>query len=179
MVAEAPSELIARAPNQQFPHRLRAQIRTLYLVEGHNPKAIEALGVGLTAKQISNLCWLEGWTQQRGDALKAIKETTEARANEAAKAIAEAIAIESEELCFKALTQTRAGLDKGGMEGAKQAQAASSALRNLNSVAMSIRKPGSADSENKSTNLNVFILRAGDNARVAEAKVVQPIEVVK
>lgn len=174
MVAEAPSELLGRATNQEISHRLRAQVRTLYLVEGHNPKSIEALGLGLTAKQISNLAWAEGWTQKRKQAALQVKETSEARANAAVSAVAEAIAIESEELCFKALNQTRAGLDKGGLEGAKQAQAASSTLRNLNSVAQAIRKPELANGDERPTSFNLFFIGAPNSQ---SAKVAEQIEV--
>lgn len=165
-----------REVNQLISHRLKAQVRTLYLVEGNDPSTIERLGIGLTAKQISNLAHSEGWSQQRRLAAQKVKETTVARADAAVQAVAEAIAIESEELCFRSLDLTRAGLLKGGLEGAKQAQAASSTLKNLHSVAQSIRKPGES-AEGSGDRFNFFFMpQAAPVVPAADAKQVTEIE---
>jgi len=159
--AEAPAaDRVGLVRNQEIPHRLKAQVRTLYLVEGHSPKTIENAGLGLTAQQISNLANREGWSRQRGIAAKKIEQTANARAEQAVLAVAEAIAVESEELCFRSLDVTRAGLLKGGLEGAKQAQAASSTLKNLHSVAQAIRAPQNAQAETTVLNMNMFFAPA-------------------
>lgn len=159
------SDLLGRFGRQEISHRIKAQARTLYLVEGHNPAQIEAAGIGLTAKQISQLASREGWTEKRKRAAAAIEETSIARADKAVADVAEAIAIESEELCFSALRETRAGLTEGGLNGAKQAQAASSTLRNLAGVAKILRDPGASDPAGQgSVNFNVFFANPGAKA---------------
>lgn len=152
-------------------------LRTMYLVQGLQPSEIEAAGVGFTANQVSQLANREGWTKLRRNALQKGKESAQASVDSAVSAVAEAIAIESEELCFKALNQTRAGLDKGGLDGAKQAQAASSTLRNLNSVAQAIRKPAESGDPAASTNLNLFFIASPSVPAVKPGeKTVAPIE---
>lgn len=166
------ADRVGNARNQRIPHRLKAQIRTLYLVEGHNPKTIEALGVGLAASQISALAFREGWSRTRAEALSKIEQTSVARTEAAVAEVCEAIAVESEELCFRALDVTRQGLLEGGMNGAKQAQAASSALKNLHSVAQAIRKPVAA-METGNVNLNVFFTPPNAAKEVVEVEAKQ------
>lgn len=180
MVAEAsPSSAVLEAPRKlrikarDIDVRTAATIRTLYLVQGLAPIEIERMGIGVTANQVSQLAYREGWTKQKMASISKAEETARACSDAAVQKVAEALAVEGEELCFKALTQTRAGLDKGGLDGAKQAQAASSALRNLHSVVQAIRKPTEASSDG-STQVNVFLLRAGD---VAPAEPKQVTEV--
>jgi hypothetical protein len=178
MVAEvATTREPASAPNQSISFRTKAQVRTLYLVEGHNPKTIESLGVGLTASQISRLAHHEGWTKQRAAAAALVEKTTVARADSAVKSLIESIAVESEELCFKALNQTRAGLDKGGLEGAKQAQAASSTLKNLAGVAQSIRQPKGIEAAQQGPGItNFFFVGSGMPQGASDPKPVTEIE---
>ncbi len=178
MVAET-EEMPVRRINSSVDMRTLAMVRTLYLVQGHSPKQIEALGLGVTRQQVSQWANRYEWASQVRDARSTVDRVSRERTQNAVQEVANAIATESEELCFSALNQTRMGLVEGGLNGAKQAQAASSTLRNLAGVAKLLRDTGSADSDNKSTNLNVFILRAGDNAKMAEPKRVTEVGVAK
>lgn len=178
-VPEAGSGAIAlKAQPKFFDARSVALLRTMYLVQGLNPSDIERQGLGFTASQVSQLARRQGWTEMRKSALLLADQKARASHDLAVTQVTQAIAAESEELCFKALTQTRAGLEKGGLEGAKQAQAASSTLKNLAGVAQAIRNPAlQTEAKGGGSVLNVFMLRAGDVAAEAkEAKQVTEIE---
>lgn len=153
--------------------RTCATIRTLYLIQGLAPIEIERMGIGVTANQVSQLAHREGWTKLKHKAIAKAEETARAHVDASAQAMAEAIAIEGEELCFKALDVTRQGLLEGGLNGAKQAQAASSTLRNIHSVVQAIRRPQES-ADNGSTQVNVFVMRAGQ--MVDDAKQVTEVE---
>lgn len=169
MVDELPVKPLTRV-NATIPIAVRAQVKTLYLVHGMSPKEIEAMGLGLSAMAISNLANREGWSQKRREALSKVEKSIDARTEAAVEAVGEALATDAEALCFKALDQTRAGLEAGGMNGAKQAQAASATLRNLHSVVQAIRKPA-AESESGPINLNLFFASLpGNLAKTGEAK---------
>lgn len=156
MVAESELPVIKR-PNSSADVRTFALVRSLYLVQGHTPAEIECMGLGVNRQQVSNWANRYSWATAKAKARESAEKTTRERMDASVSKVAEAIAIESEELCFKALTQTRAGLDKGGLEGAKQAQAASSTLRNLNGVALAIRKPELASGDQAgSATFNLF-----------------------
>lgn len=129
------------------------------------------MGLGFSAQQVSSLAAREGWTKQRRAVASKVDSNVAARVDEAAKNVADALAMESEELCFQALNVTREGLTAGGLNGAKQAQAGSAALRNLHSVVQSIRKPEASDPGSR-TDLTVFIVRADKQ----EAKQVHEVE---
>lgn len=157
-------------PNSSADMRTFALVRTLYLVQGHTPTEIEAMGLGVTKQQVSNWANRNEWAKQKARARENAENSTRARMDESISRVAEAIAVESEELCFKSLTQTRAGLDKGGLEGAKQAQAASSTLRNLAGVAKMLRETGSTqDGDGQTLNMNLFFCAPSPAAK-AEAK---------
>jgi hypothetical protein len=158
MVAEAPKVIPMKGQPRQTDVRDLAMIRTLYLVQGLQPSDIERMGIGFTANQVSQMAHREGWTGLRKKALAKGEESARASAEAAVSRVSEAIAIESEELCFKALTQTRSGLDKGGLEGAKQAQAASSTLRNLAGVAKMLREPANGSGDMDRPNMNLFFV---------------------
>ena len=142
--------------NSEVDVRTRALVRTLYLVQGLRPMDIERMGIGVTAGFVSGLAHREGWTKQKKEAASLAEETAIARMKQSVETLTEAIAIESEELCFKALDVTRDGLTKGGLEGAKQAQAASSTLKNLANVAQAIRQPQSNALNDSSRAPNMF-----------------------
>jgi hypothetical protein len=153
---EAPVQPVQRM-NGTIPIRIRTQIKTLYLVNGLSPVEIEAMGLGVTRQTVSNLASREGWTKKRKEVLAKVETSVDARTDAAAQAVSEALALESEELCFKALDQTRAGLTEGGLNGAKQAQAASSTLKNLATTARMLREPaGTPTGEGSTVNLNLF-----------------------
>ncbi len=174
MVAEVESVNPLVRSNATIPIRIRTQIKTLYLVHGMAPKEIEAMGLGVTCATISKLAWREGWTKNRKESLSKAEASIDARTSEAAKAVSEALAMESEELCFKALDVTRSGLVQGGMNGAKQAQAASSALKNLASTARMLREPAAnvGTDQGSSIALNIFF-----SPPVAKAEAKQVTEV--
>lgn len=142
----------------RIPIRLKSAIRTQYLVNGLTGVALYKLFPELTADQIANMLSREGWRGERKQLSKESESLIHARAKAAANEISEALASESEELCFKALTVTRDGLNVGGLNGAKQAQAASGALRNLHQIAQSIRQPGMEQPAGASS-LNIFVMR--------------------
>lgn len=177
MVAEAVELIPLKSQPRAIDVRQVALIRTLYLVQGLQPSDIERMGVGFTANQVSQMANREGWTKLRKAALQKGEESARASADSAVARVAEAIAIESEELCFKALNQTRAGLDEGGLNGAKQAQAASSTLRNLASVAKVMRDTGNGSSTDSApTSFNLFFVGAPPkNPGISEAKPVIPV----
>lgn len=175
MVAEVEAPA-ARTANS-LPIRTRIAVRTMYLVQGMLPKEIEAAGIGVTAQQVSNLANREGWSRSRREVGKKIEQTVSARVDEAAKAVSEALAVESEELCFKALEVTRAGLAAGGLNGAKQAQAGSATLKNLHSVAQAIRKPAESSQDSAPREMNLFFVGVPmTGSAQAEPKQVTEIE---
>ncbi len=120
------------------------------------------MGLGFKATQVTQLAHREGWTKTRKLALATANKNASASVDASVDAISKAIAIESEELCFDALKVTRQGLSEGGLNGARQAQAASAALKNLAGVVQVLRNPGSAKGEGSNTQINLFMLRAGD-----------------
>jgi hypothetical protein len=147
-----------RTAAQSIGIRERAMLRTLYLYKGHTPKEIAAMGFGFTASQISALATREGWSEHRNKVAREAKARVEAKVDGVVKEIASAIAAESEEICFAALDQTRAGLKAGGLNGARQAQAASSCLRNLVQVVGAMRgKPEQLVSSNNVINFFVGV----------------------
>jgi hypothetical protein len=166
MVASSPNSPKANLPKldstllhhkSSIPPRLKAVIRTQYLLNGLSPKQIAEQGLGVSAKQISNLASSEGWARQRQSAVRALEETTNLLIDKAVVEHAQSIAAESEELAYKALDVTREGLNTGGEKGAKQAQAASNTLRNLVSVARLMRTPDAkADLGTPSVQINFF-----------------------
>ncbi len=151
-------------------------VRTLYLVQGHTPKEIELMGIGVTAQQVSNMANREEWSRARRQVTEKVEQTVAVRVEEAAKNVAEALAVESEELCFKALDATREGLAAGGLNGARQAQAASATLKNLHGVALAIRKPEVASSTDSVRELNLFFFGQAQSAQPKEVKQVTEIE---
>jgi hypothetical protein len=178
MVAEVETERpaeISRKINGGADTQTFALVRTLYLVQGHPPSEIEAMGLGVTRQQVSNWANRYGWATQKAKARASVEKSTQERVDASVQKVVEAIAIESEELCFKALNQTRAGLDKGGLEGAKQAQAASSTLRNLHGVAQAIRKPELQSAQSGSTSFNLFFLGGQSTAPSKEPIDVTPV----
>ncbi len=167
MVAESEMVVLKSSP-RVFDARSIAQMRTLYLVQGLAPIEIERMGLGFSANQVSTLANREGWTTLKKQALEKVKKNASASVDASVDAISKAIAMESEELCFDALKVTRQGLSEGGLNGARQAQAASAALKNLAGVVQVLRNPGSVKCEG-SAQINLFMIRAGDAMDSAKA----------
>lgn len=156
-----------------IPIRLKAAVRTQYLVNGVTGGALYKLFPELKPRQIIALLHRQGLTKERRKLELKSDEIMRARARAAAAELSESIAAESEELCFSALNVTRDGLTIGGLTGAKQAQAASGALRNLHQIAQAIRQPGLEQPAPDRSQLNVFVLRSPEKAPEKQAEVVE------
>lgn len=174
MVAEQ-TETPVRRINSQADVRTLSLVRTLYLVQGHTPAEIENMGLGVTRQQVSQWAWRYDWAATKGKAKSTVEQGARAHVDASVSRVTEAIAIESEELCFKALKETRAGLDAGGLNGAKQAQAASSTLRNLAGVAKTLRDPAATADGSEPRNLNLFFVGLPGAAMPVEPKIAEKV----
>ena len=182
MVADAATAAnkskLGRFQPESFDLRTVIAVRTLYLVNGLSPREIEAQGIGITARQVSNLAHSRGWKRNAAGASQKVSDAVDARAKQAVQEVAEALAAESEELCFSSLNLTREGLSKGGLEGAKQAQAASSTLRNLAAVAKSMRETGSQPEGTTVTNFSLFFATSA-KTEPSEKQIIPEVQVTK
>ncbi len=156
MVAEAPIKRKVGQRGPEIPVMTKLKARTLYLNECLPAKVI-AERCGLRPEQIDRMASKEGWTTVRKSQKERIIQKQDAQGDSLLKEAIESIRTESIELCKPALNSVRDGFETGGLNGAKQAQAASAALRNL---ASSFRALSESDgSENQpSHTLNMFFV---------------------
>ncbi len=156
MVAEAPLKKKPGERGPEIPPMVRLKARTLYLNEMLPAKVI-AERCGLKPADIDRMAYREGWSKARRERKSRIIQKQDAQGDSLLKEAIESIRTESIELCKPALNSVRDGFETGGLNGAKQAQAASAALRNL---ASSFRALSESDgSENQpSHTLNMFFV---------------------
>lgn len=160
MVAEAQVMPVKRKKGERgpsIPVLTRLQARNLYLHECLPTKLI-AERTGLPVGTLHSMFQKEGWTKLRREMEARLISKQDARGDEIRAQAEEAIAARATAIAAKALTVTEAGLDQGDLDGAKQAQAASSALKNLVTSARVLQtQPGSAV-ESGPTNFNLFFV---------------------
>lgn len=153
---------------------VRLKARTLYLNEMLPAKVI-AERTGLKPAQIDRMACKEGWTALRREQKARIIKKQDAQGDSLLKEAIEAIRNESIELCKPALDSVRDGFDAGGLNGAKQAQAASAALKNLATSFRSLSETEGTD-QPQSIAFNLFFTGRADAIQKPE-KTVKPIEV--
>ncbi len=134
---------------------LKLQARALYLNEGLPYRAISAR-TGLAEASLHRMASQEGWVECRRAQKKRLIAAQDAKGDELRSQVEAQLAERAVLISAKALNVTEKGLDQGDLEGAKQAQAASSALKNLVTSARVLQNPGSSVGEGSTVNLNLF-----------------------
>ncbi len=138
MVAETaptPAKPPRISPGNRLPEATRLTVRSLYVVQGRNPKEI-ALALNLKPQQVRNLVVREGWTTLKAKRGESRSKQTEAkllaRADADMERVVEATAILSEDLQLRSLNLCGEYLDA---KDAKSLQMASGAARNFVQIA--------------------------------------------
>lgn len=88
--------------------------------------------------------------------------------------VIETIASISEQHAIQALQKTGEALERNDRDAARDSQSYSAAAKNLVGIAKAIREPLGQDADSRA-DLTVFILRAGEQVKPREEKVVQEI----
>lgn len=178
MVAEAPvrkRKVGERGP--ETPVMVRMKARTLYLNECLPIKVI-AERCGLTPATISRMAHKEKWTVVRRQQKERIIAKQDAQGDTLLAQAIEQIRNESIELCKPALDSVRSGFDTGGLNGAKQAQAASAALKNLATSFRALNESSDPSDQPSVVAFNLFFAGRPEAAKPeqvteVEAKTVQ------
>jgi hypothetical protein len=177
MVAENPTrKRKAGERGPVVPVLLKLKARHLYLNEGLPCRAISQQ-TGVDEATLYRMASREGWTAVRREQKNRLIQRQDMRGDEIRKQAEEAIAERATLIASKALTVTEAGLDQGDLDGAKQAQAASSALKNLVTSARVLQSPiGSVGTESGPQSFNLFFVGSPPKNSPGEPKQVTEVE---
>jgi len=158
-----------------IPVLTKLMARSLYLNECLPLRAI-AEQTGLPMETIGRMASKEGWTAARRAKKEELIRRQDAKGDLLRSEVEESLAERATLIASKALTVTEAGLDQGDLDGAKQAQAASSALKNLVTSARVLQTPpGSATTEAGSQSFNLFFIGAPAQQAKVEPKQVMEV----
>lgn len=179
-VAEPPAQPRKKKPGErgpEIPVLLKLQARALYLNEGLPYRAISDR-TGIPVETLHPMASKEGWVAARRAHKARLIASQDAKGDELRAQVEAQLAERAVLISQKALNVTEKGLDQGDLDGAKQAQAASSALKNLVTSARVLQNPGiGSASESSVTNFNLFFAPSGPKPEVqvteVEAKSVQ------
>lgn len=158
-------------PGERIPVLTKRKARNLYLFEDASHERIAA-ECGLTLGSARTLVSREGWTKERRERMRSLVKKQDARMSGIDSEMIEAIASHSEQYALRALQKTGEALERTDPAAAKDAQAYSSTVKNLATVAKAMRETGPANpGEGASLTLNMFFAGAaskGDVKQVTE-----------
>jgi len=138
MVATAENPTAARKSHLRIPLPLKLKARSLYLIHGL-PYAEIAAQTGLNVRSVRNLAWSEGWVKSKQQAKAELIKRADARAQAKMDEVAEAIAVDSEEIAMMGLANARKSAASNSEVSAKKFQAWTGGARNLVNIARACR----------------------------------------
>lgn len=153
----APRKTGVRGP--EVPLMLRLKIRTMYLNSGESLRTIAAK-TGLTEKTVKQMVFKEGWTKLKCRLKETLVAQQDAERDEIVSQAMNQIKDESIAIAGESMAAIREAL---AAKSSKDFQALTAGARNLVSVAKAIMLPNATNGDG-STQVNVFVLRAGQMA---------------
>src|SRR6478736_3689736 len=166
-VLEAPEKPARKVKtnNGEIPVLARIKARNLYLHESLPYKAISE-ATGLPVRVLERLSNRERWPTIRRANYERLKTDADARMVGVNAQVVQTIVDGAGEHAIRALQKTGEALERTDRDAAKDAQAYSSTVKNLATIAKALSEPASSSGESTTLNLNMFFAPA----QSAEAK---------
>ena len=139
-----------------IPIGARLKARNLYINQGLPSSQVAAV-TGLSADQVSQLACREGWTKIRRINEAKLSAKIDAHTDAKIDEVSQAIASECDELALNSLNCVRSALESPGENAARDAQAFSGTLKNLVTVARTVRGLDTAQAAAPSVNIAFFM----------------------
>lgn len=152
----------------------KVKARNLYLNE-RLPYAAISEQTGLTTKTLQCLASREGWTAVRRQQEKRMIESSDARANAMRSDVVEAIAAASEQHAIRGLQKVGESLERSDEFAAKDFQSYTAGVKNLATLAKTLREPAANMDGAQTLNLNLFFVPAVVPTSQAEPKQVTEV----
>jgi hypothetical protein len=159
----------------RIPVLARVKARNMYLVQGLDYKSISE-STGLDIRCLYNLAKREGWTERRKEQRLKLETTTDARIKAFEDQVSEAIAQETVDVTLSGVGRAREAVESRGEFAARDFQSWTGGIRNLVQVAKLLREPSANMDGSVQAQLNVFILRVGDQGSVTRGTNLQQPE---
>lgn len=160
MVADATAPVSLKRKQERIPILTRVKVRNLYLYQDLPYRDI-AQQCGITEQQVGKVVIAEGLSGMRRKRKQDLIRKSDARTQDEADEVAQAIAAQGDEISLGALEKAKNCIEVGGEYAAKDFQAWTAGLRNVVTVSRLCR---GQDQQQQATgaSVNVFVLRCGD-----------------